>query len=226
MSTSTVTQIPASSVEKNNQSEQPQDLHKLITDSIQQLEAKLAGVAHETVLQGNEAVNLLYPTRKDGLLNVIGKKYIIICLLDEVETKALWDTGSQVCLINEKWRQQNIPHTTLRSLTEIIGPGTLDGRAVNKTPIPLSGWVEIKFKLPSVSPTQLELVVPVLVVNEDGVGEEPIIGFNVIEHLLERGIDPPRVVTEAVSTAFSFDCKKTEVFLKVMKLRMMGEAVE
>lgn len=60
---------------------------------------------------------------------------------------------------------------------------------------------------------------PVLVAHEDGVAEEPIIGFNVIEVLLERGIDPTRV-TDAISTAFSFDCKKAEVFLNVM---MSGE---
>lgn len=47
--------------------------------------------------------------------------------------------------------------------------------------------------------------------------EEPIIGFNVIEYLLERGIEPPHVVIEAVRSAFSFDCRKAEVFVKVMK---------
>lgn len=134
-----------------------------------------------------------------------------------METKALWDTGSQVSLISEKWILKNTPHSAVRSLSEIIGPEILDGRAVNKTPIPFSGWVELKFRLPSVSPTQLELIVPVLVAKDEEVGEEPIIGYNVIDHLLEMGIEPPRVVAEAVSTAFSFDCRKTEVFFKVMK---------
>lgn len=110
-----------------------------------------------------------------------------------------------------------MPHITVRRLTEIIGPDILDGRAVNQTPIPFSGWVEIKFRLPTEEATQLELLVPVLVAHEGRVAEEPIIGFSVIECLLEMGIEPPCVVTEAVSTAFSFDCKKAEVFLKVMK---------
>lgn len=148
---------------------------------------------------------------------MIGKKYTITCQLDGVKTRALWDTGSQVCLINEKWRQQNIPHTTVRSISEILGPATLDGRAVNQTPIPFSGWVEVKFKLPTEEATQLELLVPVLVAQEDGVAKEPFIGFNVIEYLLERGIEPPHVVTEAVRSAFSFDCRKAEVFVEVMK---------
>lgn len=142
---------------------------------------------------------------------------MIFCLLDGVKTKALWDTGSQVCLVSEKWRQQNTPHTTVRSLSEIIGPDILAGRAVNQTPIPFFGWVKIKFRLPTNEATQLELLVPVLITHEDGVAEEPIIGFNVFGYLLESGIDPPHVVTEAVSTAFSFKCKKAEVFLKVMR---------
>lgn len=159
-------------------------------------------------------VSLLSPKQRAQLLNLIGKKYIITCLLDRVKTRALWDTGLQVCLINEKWRQQHIPH-----ISEILGSDTLDGRAVNQTPIPFSGWVEIKFRLPTKEATQLELLVPVLVAHEDGVAEQPITGFNAIEYLLERGIEPPLVVTEEVSTAFSFDCKKAEVFLKVTKSR-------
>lgn len=55
--------------------------------------------------------------------------------------------------------------------------------------------------------------------NEDGVAEKPIIGYNVIENLLEKGVEPRDLVREAVSAAFSFDCKKTEVFLKLKKDR-------
>lgn len=211
MSASTVTPVSLPSVPEFQSSESQKDAYKLVTDSIKYLEAKVA--------KENEVacVSLLSPKRRAQLLNLIGKKYIITCLLDGVKTRALWDTGSQVCLINEKWRQQHLPRTIVRNISEILGSDTLDGRAVNQTLIPFSGWVEIKFRLPTKEATQLELLVPVLVAHEDGVAEEPIIGFNVIEYLLERGIEPPHVVTEAVSTAFSFDCKKAEVFLNVMR---------
>lgn len=119
--------------------------------------------------------------------------------------------------MNEKWRQQQIPHVIVRDLAEIVDPDLLDARAVNQTPIPFSGWVETTFKLPSENGNQLELLVPVLVSDEEGVAEQPIIGYNVTEHVLARGMEPPCVVTDAVSAAFSFDCKKTEVFLKVMR---------
>lgn len=58
---------------------------------------------------------------------------------------------------------------------------------MNQTPILFNGWVEIKFRLPASEAPQLELLVPFLVTHEDGVAEV----FNVIEYLLERGIDPP-----------------------------------
>ncbi|TRY57863.1 hypothetical protein DNTS_017659 [Danionella cerebrum] len=198
------------------QSELQPHTHKILTDSIKHLETKVALNGQDQTPE-TVTVSLLSPKRRAQLLNLIGRKHIISCLLDGRETKALWDTGSQVCLINEKWRQQNLPHTSVRSLSEIIGSGALDGRAVNQTLIPFSGWVEVKFALPTAKPVPFDLLVPVLVSSEYGVAEEPIIGFNVIEHLLEKGIEPPRVATEVISAAFSIDCKKAEVFLKVMK---------
>ncbi|TRY57864.1 hypothetical protein DNTS_017660 [Danionella cerebrum] len=198
------------------QSELQPHTHKILTDSIKHLETKVALNGQDQTPE-TVTVSLLSPKRRAQLLNLIGRKHIISCLLDGRETKALWDTGSQVCLINEKWRQQNLPHTSVRSLSEIIGSGALDGRAVNQTLIPFSGWVEVKFALPTAKQVPFDLLVPVLVSSEYGVAEEPIIGFNVIEHLLEKGIEPPRVATEVISAAFSIDCKKAEVFLKVMK---------
>ncbi|XP_043970233.1 v-maf avian musculoaponeurotic fibrosarcoma oncogene homolog Gb isoform X1 [Gambusia affinis] len=186
MSVSSVTSVPATEYDKK-ENDQTGNGHKLTTDITHHSELKcMEGVRHAAPeLNESVGINLLSPSQRDKLLNLIGKKCTIICLLDGVETRALWDTGSQVCLMSEKWRKQNLPHVTIRSLTEIIGPGILDGRAVNKTPIPFIGWVEVKFKLPSVSQTQLELWVPVLVAEEDAVGEEPIIGYNVIEYLLK-----------------------------------------
>ncbi|KAK7878975.1 hypothetical protein WMY93_034189 [Mugilogobius chulae] len=95
------------------------DVHKLLTDSIQYLETKLAADMQEKE-RAAVSINLLSPERKAQLLHLIGKKHMIICRFDGHETKALWDTGSQVCLINEKWRQRNIPHATVRSLSEIL----------------------------------------------------------------------------------------------------------
>ncbi|KAL6480097.1 hypothetical protein MHYP_G00111300 [Metynnis hypsauchen] len=57
-----------------------------------------------------------------------------------------------------------------------------------------------------------------LVTNEIGVAEEPIIDYNVIEQLVKNGIEhPPAITTQAMSSAFSFDCKKAELLVKLIK---------
>lgn len=89
----------------------------------------------------------------------------------------LWDTGSQVTIINDSWRKSCFPHIQLRSLDELLSEDEiLVGKAVNQTVIPFAGWAEIKFKLGSNRSPQPELLVPVLVSNEPGVAEPPIIG--------------------------------------------------
>ncbi|KAK0149633.1 hypothetical protein N1851_009618 [Merluccius polli] len=49
----------------------------------------------------------LPPRRKERLLNLIGKRCLIHCQLDAVPVEALWDTGTQACVINEEWRKLN-----------------------------------------------------------------------------------------------------------------------
>ncbi|KAI5106078.1 hypothetical protein C0J45_3775, partial [Silurus meridionalis] len=162
--------------------------------------------------------NQLSTKHNAKLLNLIGEKCVVNCFLNGVPTQALWDTGSQVCLMNERWRKEHIPHTMPRSLEEILGPGSLTGRAVNQTVIPFETWVEVTFTLVTDKATPLELEEPVLVSNEDWVADEPIIGYNVIEYLLNNGVEQPNgVTTTAMSTALSCDFKKAEVLLNLVR---------
>ncbi|KAF4110497.1 hypothetical protein G5714_007528 [Onychostoma macrolepis] len=169
----------------------PEHQSELLCDSIKQLEAREAAKQKESHLQLIRSIsaNQLSTKHNAQLLNLIGEKCMVNCFFDGVPTQALWDTGSQVCLMNEKWRKEHLPHTRLRSLEEILGPGSLTGRAVNQTVIPFESWVEVTFKLGTDKATPLELEVPVLVCGDDGVAEEPIIGYNVIEYLLNSGVE-------------------------------------
>ncbi|XP_063076055.1 uncharacterized protein LOC134466088 [Engraulis encrasicolus] len=143
---------------------------------------------------------------------------MVSCYFNGVKTEALWDTGSQVCLINEAWWKKNIPKVRVRDTVELLGPGALVGKAVNQTDIPFRGWVEVEFQLEPAQAPHFMLQVPMLVTSEKGAAEEPIIGYNVIEQLLKSGVGHPQeVVAQAVSTAFSFDCKKAEMFVKIVK---------
>ncbi|KAL2089169.1 hypothetical protein ACEWY4_016068 [Coilia grayii] len=155
---------------------------------------------------------------KSRLLRLIGEKCMVNCYIQGVKTQALWDTGSQVCLISEAWRKKYIPKVRVRDTEELLGPGALVGKAVNQTDIPFQGWVEVKFQLEPCQAPQLMLQVPMLVTDEKGAAAEPMIGYNVIEQLLKSGMNHPKeAITQAVSTAFSFDCKKTEMFVTMIK---------
>lgn len=67
---------------------------------------------------------------------------------------------------------------------EIVdSPDDIRLSAVNGTEMPYLGWVEITFRLaPEINQTK-ELIIPVLVM-KGGHLSHPIIGFNVIEHIL------------------------------------------
>lgn len=139
---------------------------------------------------------------------------MVNCSLNGVKTQALWPTGSQICLISEAWRKKYIPKVEVRNTEELLGPGALVGRAVNQTDIPFQGWVEVDFQLEPSQAPQFMLQVPMLVTDEKGAAEEPINGYNVIEQMLRSGVEHPQeVIAQAVSIAFSFDCKKTEIFV-------------
>lgn len=212
--------IGCTSPANQEQLSKSRDTHARLEESIHQLEERLLaeGVGPGESLAGSVYVSHISPRHHSQLLRLIGKKCVVTCYLEDVKTQALWDTGSQVCLISEAWRKKYIPKTRLRGTEELLGPGALVGKAVNQTDIPFQGWVEVKFQLEPSQAPQFTLQVPMLVTDEKGAAEEPIIGYNVIEQLLKSGVDHPQeVITQAVSTAFSFDCKKTEMLVRMIK---------
>lgn len=212
--------VGGSSPAIQEQLNESRDTQAILRESIHQLEERLRaeGAGPGESLAGSVYVSHISPRHHSQLLRLIGKKCMVNCYLDGVKTQALWDTGSQVCLISEVWRKKYIPKVRVRATEELLGPGALVGKAVNQTDIPFRGWVEVKFQLEPSQAPQFTLQVPILVTDEKGAAEEPIIGYNVIEQLLKSGVDHPQeVITQAVSTAFSFDCKKTEMFVKVIK---------
>lgn len=198
-------------------------MHKKVRNGISQLESMEAEKAKQdskSELTGSCYISHITPKCQSKLLNLIGRKCLIWCSLDGIATQALWDTGSQVCLINEEWRKKHLPGTKIRAVEDILGPGTLTGKAVNQTDIPFAGWIELKFQLGIESRSQPEFRVPVLVSCEPGVAEEPIIGYNVIEALvnLDMEVAPSAdIIIDAMSSAFSCDSKKAEALMKLIK---------
>lgn len=194
-------------------------VHGLLCDHIRQLEAEL-----EKSEKARQTVSAIYAShlslhRQAKLKALFGKKCIGNCFFDGVATTALWDTGSQVTIINESWWRSCLSHTTLCSMDELLEEDeTLVGKAANQTPIPFAGWVELTFALGSNRGPQPELHVPILVSNEPGVAEPPIIGYNVIELIVKNGMEQhPEVTPAVVSDAFSIDCNKTNVLIQLVQ---------
>ena len=69
------------------------------------------------------------------------------CLLNGVETEALWDTGAQVSIIPSNWVRKFYPGTDVRNIAELLGMGGLDLKTANGTDLPYKGWVELSFSL-------------------------------------------------------------------------------
>ena len=119
------------------------------------------------------------------------------CNIQGREIEALWDTGSQVCVVSRAWKQANLPFEKLRSVDEFLEEGKeLSLEAMNGTDIPFDGWIEVTLRLVGDDADADELLVPVLVGQQEQ--DYPIIGFNVIEEILKRHNEEPLVVSHTM----------------------------
>jgi len=73
----------------------------------------------------------LSPNEQAKMVLLVGNKCIIDCNLNDVKTKVLWDTGSQVSVISRRFLKTNFRGIEIRNLAD--------------TPIPYSGFVELEF---------------------------------------------------------------------------------
>lgn len=111
---------------------------------------------------------------------LIGKKYLIDCYIQGKMTRALWDSGSQVTIIDEEWKEENLPNVKLRDICELLeADKTLNIMAANGESMPYIGWVEVTLKLASHGAPVAEVIVPTLVMSGASLAR-PIIGSNVI----------------------------------------------
>lgn len=202
-----------------HQAEPDNAVHEALRERIEQLEAELEGNGKVQQIVGATYASHLSFRRQAKLQALIGKKCMVDCFFEGVATQGLWDTGSQVTIINDSWRRSCFPHIRLRNLEELLSEDeTLVGKAANQTPIPFAGWAELRFKLGSSAGSQPELLVPVLVSSEAGVAQPPIIGYNVIEQLVKKGMaQQPDVTPAVVRDALSIDCKRANVLIQLVQ---------
>lgn len=114
---------------------------------------------------------------------------MINCYIQGYKTQALWDTGSQVSLVNEKWKKIHLPSEKLRDVSELLdGPDDLKIAAANGQDMPYKGWIEVTFKLAGDGDIAEEVVVPMLVM-KGRQARQPIIGYNLIEQIVTTAVN-------------------------------------
>ncbi|KAJ8018105.1 hypothetical protein HOLleu_44085 [Holothuria leucospilota] len=79
--------------------------------------------------------------------------------LTGIDTKVLWDTGSQVSIVPTNRLMQHCPHHHIRPVYELLKGAELDLQGANDLEIPYDGWTEMEFVLGSPSSECLPIFV-------------------------------------------------------------------
>ena len=123
------------------------------------------------------------PQQHAQVVRLVGRKCIVKCLLNGLETDALWDTGAQVSIISHSWLNQCLPGCDIRDIAELLGMDGLKLKAANGTDLPYEGWVELTFNLIE-DDSDHTVTVPFLIAKD--FLDMPIVGFNVIEEITQQ----------------------------------------
>ena len=127
-------------------------------------------------------VSHLTPSEYTKIAKLVGRRCTVRCLLNDIESQVLWDTGAQVSILSKEMMEKFFNKATVRDISELIDE-ELNLTAANGTKIAYSGWKDIEVRLTSSSKDEPLVMVPFLITNENL--EYPILGYNVIEELVQ-----------------------------------------
>ena len=137
-------------------------------------------------LESQQQSRQMNSAKHNKLVNLVGRKCIVTCSINGIPTDALLDTGAQITYISSDWKEQNLPKLELQPIERLLGISDLELQAVNRTTVPYVACVETSFAFGEESSVK-KLSVPVLAVNQKV--ERPVIGYNVIEQLIQKNDD-------------------------------------
>jgi hypothetical protein len=159
----------------------------------------------------------LLPKEGATVARLVGKKCTVKCLLNGVESTALWDTGAQVSIVSHDWLLKNLPKAELRTVESLLGASELDLKAANGTALPYDGWIDIDFKLMGTN-HDYGIKVPFLVAKN--VFDVPIIGYNVIERVIQNSTsdtEQPLYLDVLSSSMVGVERDKVEALVEFIK---------
>ena len=132
---------------------------------------------------------------QNRLVKLIGTKPIVKCELESKESNVLMDTGSQVSMCDTMWLDEHAPSAELKPVTDFLEENEqVRFLAANNTEVPVIGAVVLNFSLG-------HCTFPVPFIVTSGSLSQPIIGFNVMEHVIRMG--SPDTVVSSLQKAMS-----------------------
>ena len=149
--------------------------HKEICEAI----VLLRKIESDKVVDQNHSISQSISHRTD-LVKIVGSNPLILCQLNQIDVKALWDTGSMVSLIGKTWADVNLPDIEIHDIKDFLGESAnLDLRTVNNSCISFEGVAVIDFSL---GKNNSPIKVPFIITNENL--DQPVVGYNLIEYLI------------------------------------------
>jgi len=97
-------------------------VHKPVCLAIQELEKQKIAKDADDGLNTTFPCHLT-PRQQAGMTKLVGRRCMVRCLIQGKEVEALWDTGSQVCVVSRKCQQTHLPLEVLRNVEELLGAG-------------------------------------------------------------------------------------------------------
>ncbi len=162
-----------------------------------------------------------WSTKQKKTASLVGRRCMVQCSLGGVNTSVLWDTASQVSIVDTEWKKRHLPDAEVRPVRELLEEGELNLTAANGTSIPYEGWMEVEFWLSGNIETEerdSHLLAPILITSSEL--EKPIIGFNVIEELVQANTAqqiPLSFLVNTLSSSLKVSPKKARAVLSLLK---------
>ncbi len=115
------------------------------------------------------------------------------------------------------WKNKYIPDIEVRPLRDLLGCGSdLEVCAVNGGPIPFDGWTILTVNLQGNEDPSLSINVPLLVSKMSI--ERPLLGFNVIEELIQRQPEQlMQTLTALLAGAIDVPNEKAQTLIEVIR---------
>ena len=113
------------------------------------------------------------------LVRLVGEKPFVNIHLDGKKVKGLWDTGAMISLINKEYLEENFSDVVVHPISDFMGQG-LTVTAANKSNIDVDGVAILNFGVAEEGLFQVSFLVTSQEI------ENPIIGYNTIEHFVKN----------------------------------------